>query len=1637
MADLVPDDAEKTEEKHELVPEEKKEHVAGPLFSPSRVGFGGAGRGRIRDLSFEFMDALRHRVYKADKSGELIEQPKGFFNPNEAKIQQMRQRQREEQEMLRKRVVEGVKTPKRPSPGGGTPKNVLYGKARKEFLERQKQLEKDKIAAANKGMTLEEYYKYQVYLTNKEIMETKLGRKLSLTEDYDLRFPIEEEKPSPRFGASPRFGMEKPPEEKMEMEEKPPEDITMMDISGRTESFLEEPLTDESVLNKASIRVAETDDEATSAFLGRSYFSDMIEEDLEIDDFEAALSPPKPPPSLIPLLRPGTGVHMMGAEEEEIKREEKKTEEEPVSFKLIRKTPPPPEPEEPPTKAPIPLPAPEEEPKIEEPPPEPPGPPIPKGTPPPPKTPPPGPIAHPIGTTPATIPVPIPTTPVPMGTATSSTHPAKGSKIPLTPPLGPSGPSGPPSVPSGPIGPRPRPKTGLGSRPSFGLGDLSYTSKTGLLSPSKKNLTPKSLAMSFLGVKGPTGPSTVPRSPIKGSLTVKRSALTTPSTGKISPLKGILTEEEEEEPIKITDITQQVLNRDYGLGFQLPSIRRRFGTLEGMIQSGSVSSPDVTIPAVPITLTEEATYKDNVTKNLIKKTKFKNLLIEAPNFSKITGLPMKVLPPPDELAMAIDPETLKEFLTDDHKYYKIINEFQSDAKTREFDRNLRNWEADPSTNAMVLGETVPAGWPGWSENFQPIRPYWNTLAGPVRIPQADIEKDRLRQLLGIMAAYNYKGDLPVAQKIIGTGPSFTAKEVEHFTDAEKKAIAYKQTLQTQDPYLVSKAALENPRSKKFSKATLDYLESLKQGALDDRVAYENGIINQQDYKDKIAFYAEGLDRLASVDGEYQKVFNYITQTRIPKQALIDWRLFNEHLKWIDEVTGSDPHNFASRKIQAQKEKVVQALKSGLDLTEAYDMLNGIVNKLKQIHTEINTERTNQGLEPLEHKEIMRRVAYDETKKQEPVQRIALSKNDLRNPVIMRKLTEELRDTRHVFAFPSLGLKKAGLPVLPGMRYIDHLTADKVKTHLEDGLHKEPIRFDFSQLDKSGKIHTGPVAWPLHAIIDGGDVKDTVGDDFKVDSLNSPKKIADAMGTLHSVMSLRKAIINHIDKNTPLAVREKIFKKPPKDMLHKGMKKEDREAVLKEYYASEIFQILVDLQNARQFVADAATNKDGGFPELKPEDARSIKQTLKTFREGQTGKVNVSPIKTGKFDKSGNEIVIPKTLTIAELKLRQKPEPRKATELTMDSELALGEREKARLQREAKFAEGNFKFAKSLTKEEPEINRAEYGDHHIEFDVKNEADLMRMKNEVNKMLGELFIIDLRSGRLFPIPISKAMIGNTYVFIKTGQPGGPSGKDKLRKKPWNYYGAVSAYYPTLQAIHRSERELFPYEFMRNGRDKMKQMSHLAAQKPYFNDYRDQARKAVGGGLWKQVRKSLQAGTKHAGNYIVNKTISAGKDLIEDTAYQGRRLVNQEKRAYNSIKNTNRNFYKDPTLYGLGNTINKTVLGGAKMIYSPLITSANTAANVSDFVSDVPVVGTAKSVAQYLVPPLGVANALVHGVRNVDEGRMYDAAINVGDALLGSGAIGKLNGSVELGARILNTGMKIADRFGVDKKHDEPPR
>lgn len=395
---------------------------------------------------------------------------------------------------------------------------------------------------------------------------------------------------------------------------------------------------------------------------------------------------------------------------------------------------------------------------------------------------------------------------------------------------------------------------------------------------------------------------------------------------------------------------------------------------------------------------------------------------------------------------------------------------------------------------------------------------------------------------------------------------------------------------------------------------------------------------------------------------------------------------------------------------------------------------------------------------------------------------------------------------------------------------------------------------------------------------------------------------------------------------------------------------------------------------------------------------------------------------------------PTPATIAELKLYEYPiGPKeierkerlrlsllpKATEIKPSSKLIETNEEK--LNREKKYAQENLKYAKHLTREEPETQKAYYGENVIEYNIKNEEQLLNMKKEIGNKLGQLYIVDLKTGRLHPITLKDVFINATYVFMKNPEKGGSF-----------------AYYPALHKIYRDEESLIPYKAIQYGRDKRQFRPHQTINNPYTIDYRDQIRNEIGAGFWGAIKKGISTAyhapinaAKDVGKYTINKTVNAAKDLAKQTVYEGKNFVNQEKKNINQIYSANKQFYKHPSLKNFSNAYNTTTLGALKVVAQPGISTIREAANVSDFVGKVPGLNVVKAGAEFFIPELGVLDSAAHALRDTGVGsnekpKYLDAAINSIDAITGTG---KLNSAVQTGAKILNTGLQITDKF-VDK-------
>lgn len=318
---------------------------------------------------------------------------------------------------------------------------------------------------------------------------------------------------------------------------------------------------------------------------------------------------------------------------------------------------------------------------------------------------------------------------------------------------------------------------------------------------------------------------------------------------------------------------------------------------------------------------------------------------------------------------------------------------------------------------------------------------------------------------------------------------------------------------------------------------------------------------------------------------------------------------------------------------------------------------------------------------------------------------------------------------------------------------------------------------------------------------------------------------------------------------------------------------------------------------------------------------------------------------------------------------------------------------------------------------PEVFKTYHGlsGRIIEYTLKTEDDVKRMRNELQKVQGRLFVIDMYTGRLFPITLDKISVNNTYIFKMD------PGLNK-RGEPKEELGGSLAMVPAIKHIARDEEELFPFKFMRNGNDKMWTRVHDLGRKPYHPDWRSQVEEVHGAGLWNVVK----AGIKGLGKSLVNQNtyVRAANKLADRTVKEGKNFYNQERKHIGNVYSSARDFARHPSAKGFGNI----AANAGRVIVQPGVSGVRELAHASDFVSDIPGLNAVKFGMEYAFPPLAVADALSHmvkatGVGSTDKMKYLDTITSAGDAILGSGA---LKGTANAAGLLINSGLKIADKF-----------
>jgi len=980
----------------------------------------------------------------------------------------------------------------------------------------------------------------------------------------------------------------------------------------------------------------------------------------------------------------------------------------------------------------------------------------------------------------------------------------------------------------------------------------------------------------------------------------------------------------------------------------------------------------------------------------LKKNKILNEMKANPGMIKLSPEDMDLiftLPKNQIMQEVVAPQAIEDFIDDDRSYANIMTALERHARAKGFAfpqglfRPIKR-----SDDASTLGMSIV----GKKKAIKGALPA--STAALLAKKGVDF---RAEQLANIMSIYNLNDDLRGLQALFRSHRSI-APDLYSMSDAQIATLIDKQRASEGTPDDIAKAVIENKKLAHFLDPNVDdALKELIKSVTRDRAAFQGGYMTQEEYQTKIEGYWEGLKNLSTTlypmnPKEKAKLDAILAEAEksITRRTLTDWNVFNDRLEKLDRVIYGDPNSTLSKKILKQKDQVMKDLQTGkIDLSEAYSMTNGMYNMIKNIIIEYHYKEGIDVTDPrfIHYPEGIHGIGqYTE----EPRHKIPPEKpNPLPKIETMpTKQVEDLYNTirgLNIMAFPAINFpstgsgKNFGKPVALGTKYLN--AKDRRELEIEaDRFFNSEIEVEKEEIDKTTTpptITKTPVRikWTKAFTEDEKNLLDEIGDS--------------------GIRQLARELPVHLTSKFAgkLKVNSKFLPALGKISASLGSTIDTKERL------KQLQEFGNQLTAANSF-AHALDKK--AIPDLENTKISELKKRV----------IN--------FDFLRGPPAKPVPVSVARPKFRYKSEIRKLKgpgpkSLAIDREFTDAERRRRKLARETKFSQENFKYSKRISKEEPEVNKAHIGKNIIEFDVKNEADLMRMKSEVSKLKGRLYIVDLKTGRLFPITLDKTFIQANYIFQIE-----PTTAKKTKNPALG--GGFSAYYPTLHRIQEDSRYLLPHVFMRDGNDKAQQMFHLMAQKPYFNDLRDQQRQAQGAGFWKVIRKGIQEAAQPIAQHVIRKTSQVGQQLVKDTINEGKRFYNNEKRNVNYISNANKEFYKNPSLGGLNKVINKTMLGGVRLVTQPVIAGSREAATFSDAVGQIPGLNVAKAGIKMFVPPVAVADALVHGIKNADEGKYYDAAINAGDALLASG---KLKGAVDLGARVATTGLKIGDMLGAD--------
>lgn len=763
---------------------------------------------------------------------------------------------------------------------------------------------------------------------------------------------------------------------------------------------------------------------------------------------------------------------------------------------------------------------------------------------------------------------------------------------------------------------------------------------------------------------------------------------------------------------------------------------------------------------------------------------------------------------------------------------------------------------------------------------------------------------------------------------------------------------------------------------------LDDLDDIV-GVMDElRKKYNAGDIDEKKFEEEVNTLTDNIQTAYSNDPLFQRAYE-----SIDVKTKLDIRQFNDYIRQLGGILGKDPTSYLNVKIKEQIDNIKDLLKSNkIDLDQAYNMLHGI-SEVKEAVLNPNTEYVLDLPEDEAEAEKLKQ-AY------EAAPTLAIPPPPPPAPTSITTPTTKAKKSKG----------EIPLSILEELQKQRLLANNQFILNATDIARKD---FPFPIYDLSSK-QLDDIETDIHTIRDGkiygGKGKLT---EIKFGRLNETEMKDIAKDIIDDLESRNIKMDPNINRFALAYSTNKLTKEEFKKLVNDLTDFEKQVSIIKDNKQS-------DELNVTDYINTRLKSLPVILDDIKSRKSKVLNKITKFLPPSVPPPPStpvVAPLP------GGLPGIAPLPGPVApKFKLRKvKPQPQLPKVIIPAALRDQMSKENKALAKQAQYF--------NQAEKQPHGRKLIYGNGSvIEYRIEDNEDKRKMLSEIMPKKGKLYIIDLTSGRLFPISkhSDHIILQASYVFQQDMNGVGGNLKNKKHKK-YKHHGS-SAYYPTLYNILQDDEKIYPLRWMRNGNDKIPAFLHQINRNKNNIDYRDQIRNKIGGSIWKHIKNGLKEVGKDTHKYIVGNTIRAAKDLANQSVYEAKHFVNEEKKNIKNIYDVNKQFYKKPTITGFGKAVSGTVSGVGKMYVQPYISSARQLANVSDFASNVPGLNVVKYGIEAAIPPLAVADAAVHAVKNVDEGKYLDASINALDGIIGSGTLSTV---ANTGARLVNVGLQVADK------------